>query len=268
MRFAPSRSAEPPAPAGSPAVEVTDLTVMYGDRPVLWDVDWQVPAGVLMAVVGPNGAGKTTLLRTILGLVRPVAGSIAVWGRPPAAARRWIAYVPQRTAVDWDFPATVLDVVLMGRYGHLGWLRRPGASDRQRAMEALARVGMAHLAHRQIGQLSVGQQQRVFVARALAQEAWLYLMDEPFAGVDATTERALIEVLRGLQAEGRTVIVVHHDLQTVPLYFDWVTLLNVRCVACGPVSQVFTADLLRQTYGERAALLSELPLAGNPGPAG
>ncbi len=247
---------EPITRAEVPAIEVADLTVMYGERPALWDVDWQVPAGVLMAVVGPNGAGKTTLLRTILGLVRPVSGSIAVFGRPPAEARRWVAYVPQRTAVDWDFPATVLDVVLMGRYGHLGWLRRPGAQDRARALEALAQVGMDHLAHRQIGQLSVGQQQRVFVARALAQDAWLYLMDEPFAGVDATTEQALIRVLQRLKAAGHTVIVVHHDLQTVPLYFDWVTLLNVRCVACGPVAEVFTGDLLRQTYGERALFLA------------
>lgn len=242
------------ARADTPAIEVTDLTVMYGDRPVLWDVDWRVPTGVLMAIAGPNGAGKTTLLRTILGLVRPVSGAIAIFGRPPAEARRWIAYVPQRTSVDWDFPATVLDVVLMGRYGHLGWFRRPGARDRERAMEALAQVGMDHLAHRQIGQLSVGQQQRVFVARALAQDARLYLMDEPFAGVDATTERALIDVLQRLKAAGRTVIVVHHDLQTVPLYFDWVTLLNVRCVAWGPVMDVFTEDRIRQTYGERAII--------------
>ncbi|MCS7351717.1 metal ABC transporter ATP-binding protein [Thermoflexus sp.] len=256
MPFFPSVLHEPPTLVDGLAIEVTDLTVMYGERPVLWDVDWQVPAGVLMAVVGPNGAGKTTLLRAILGLVRPVAGSITVFGRPPAEARRWIAYVPQRTAVDWDFPATVLDVVLMGRYRHLGWVRRPGAQDRERAMEALAQVGMADLAHRQIGQLSVGQQQRVFVARALAQDAWLYLMDEPFAGVDAITEQALIEVLRGLKAAGRTVIVVHHDLQTVPLYFEWVTLLNVRCVACGPVATAFTGDSLRQTYGERAIVIS------------
>lgn len=255
MPNVPFAAAEPAIQVNGPAIEVADLTVMYGERPVLWDVDWQVPQGVLMAVVGPNGAGKTTLLRTIMGLVRPASGSIAIFGRPPVEVRRWIAYVPQRTAVDWDFPTTVLDVVLMGRYGHLGWFRRPGAQDRKRAMEALAQVGMDHLAHRQIGQLSVGQQQRVFVARALAQDAWLYLMDEPFAGVDATTEQALVEVLRGLKAAGRTVIVVHHDLQTVPLYFDWVTLLNVRCVACGPVSEVFTGDLLRQTYGERALLV-------------
>ncbi|MCS7251888.1 MAG: metal ABC transporter ATP-binding protein [Thermoflexus sp.] len=252
MPFFPSVLHEPPTPVDGLAIEVADLTVMYDERPVLWDVDWQVPAGVRMAVVGPNGAGKTTLLRSILGLVRPVTGSITVFGRPPAEARRWIAYVPQRTAVDWDFPATVLDVVMMGRYGHLGWVRRPGAQDRERAMEALAQVGMADLAHRQIGQLSAGQQQRVFVARALAQDAWLYLMDEPFAGVDAITEQAIVEVLRGLKAAGRTVIVVHHDLQTVPLYFEWVTLLNVRCVACGPVATTFTADSLRQTYGERA----------------
>lgn len=235
------------------AIEVEDLTVMYGDRPALWDVDWRVPRGVRMAVVGPNGAGKTTLLRALMGLVRPVSGSITLFGRPPAEVRRRIGYVPQRTAVDWDFPSTVLDVVLMGRYVHLGWFRRPGPADRERALEALAQVGMDHLADRQIGELSVGQQQRVFVARALAQDADLYLMDEPFAGVDAVTEQALAAVLQRLHAAGRTIVVVHHDLQTVPTYFDWVTLLNVRCVASGPVAEVFTVENLNRTYQGAAA---------------
>jgi manganese/zinc/iron transport system ATP- binding protein len=213
-----------------------------------------------MAVVGPNGAGKTTLLRALMGLVRPVSGSIALFGRPPTEVRRRIGYVPQRTAVDWDFPATVLDVVLMGRYAHLGWFRRPGPADRERALEALAQVGMDHLADRQIGELSVGQQQRVFVARALAQDADLYLMDEPFAGVDAVTEQAIVEVLRGLQEAGRTVVAVHHDLQTVPDYFDWVTLLNVRCVAWGPMAEAFTVENLRRAYqGAVAVLPAALP---------
>jgi manganese/zinc/iron transport system ATP- binding protein len=176
----------------TPAVEVTDLTVAYGEKPVLWDVDLEVPPGVLMAVVGPNGAGKTTLIRTILGMVKPAAGQALVYGRPYAEQRRRVAYVPQRGSVDWDFPTSVLDVVLMGRYGRLGWIRRPGAADREAADAALEQVGMAELAGRQISQLSGGQQQRVFLARALVQHADVYFMDEPFQGVDATTERAIV----------------------------------------------------------------------------
>ncbi len=238
------------------AVEVADLTVAYRDRPVLWDVDLSVPAGVLMAVVGPNGAGKTTLMKAILGLVRPAAGQVRIHGRPYASQRRRVAYVPQRGSVDWDFPTTVLDIVMMGRYGHLGWVRRPGRRERALALEALAKVGMTEFTGRQISQLSGGQQQRVFLARALVQDAAVYFMDEPFQGVDARTERAIVELLQGLRREGRTVVVVHHDLQTVPDYFDWVTLLNVRRIASGPVADVFTDANLRLTYGGRVAFLS------------
>jgi manganese/zinc/iron transport system ATP- binding protein len=238
----------------TPAVEVTDLTVAYGDKPVLWDVDVEVPAGTLMAIVGPNGAGKTTLIRSVLGLVRPAAGQALVHGRPYAEQRRRVAYVPQRGTVDWDFPTSVLDVVLMGRYGRLGWLRRPGAKDRDAARAALEQVGMAELSGRQISQLSGGQQQRVFLARALVQEADVYFMDEPFQGVDATTERAIVELLRELRTGGKTVIAVHHDLQTVREYFDQVTLLNVRRIASGPVAEAFTEENLRRTYGGRAAI--------------
>ena len=227
-------------PASQPAIEVADLTVAYHDKPVLWDVDLTVPAGVLMAIVGPNGAGKTTLIKAILGLLRPVAGQVLVFGRPYAEQRQQVGYVPQRGSVDWDFPTSVLDVVMMGRYGALGWFRRPGAAERAAALEALEKVGMAAFAGRQISQLSGGQQQRVFLARALVQDAAIYLMDEPFQGVDATTERAIVELLRDLRAGGKTVVVVHHDLQTVPEYFDWVTLLNVRKIASGPVAEVFT----------------------------
>ena len=241
----------------TPAVEVSDLTVAYGATPVLWDVDLTVPAGVLMAVVGPNGAGKTTLIKAILGLVRPAAGRILVHGRAYEEQRRLVAYVPQRRTVDWDFPTSVLDVVTMGRYGALGWIRRPGRRDRQLALEALAQVGLTELADRQISQLSGGQQQRVFLARALVQDASVYLMDEPFAGVDATTERAIIDLLRRLRETGRTVVVVHHDLQTVEEYFDWAMLLNVRRIASGPVDEVFTEENLRQTYGGRVAFLSD-----------
>ena len=239
----------------SPAIEVNDLTVAYREQPVLWDLDLTVPAGVLMAIVGPNGAGKTTLIRAILGLLRPAAGEVLVHGRPYREQRRLVGYVPQRGSVDWDFPTSVLDVVLMGRYGHLGWVRRPGAADKEAAHEALEHVGMSELQSRQISQLSGGQQQRVFLARALVQHADLYFMDEPFQGVDAVTETAIVELLRELRSAGRTVFVVHHDLSTVRDYFDWVTLLNVRKVASGPVEDVFTPAMLAVTYGSRTAPL-------------
>ena len=240
----------------TPAVEVTDLTVAYGEKPVLWDVDLEVPQGTLMAVVGPNGAGKTTLIRAILGMVRPAAGQALVHGRPYEAERRRVAYVPQRGSVDWDFPTSVLDVVLMGTYGRLGWVRRPGASEKASAREALGQVGMADYEGRQISQLSGGQQQRVFLARALVQHADVYFMDEPFQGVDALTERAIVDLLRQLRSRGKTVVAVHHDLQTVPEYFDRVTLLNVRRIASGPVEEVFTEENLRRTYGGRAAVFA------------
>ena len=248
--------AVPKTGAAAPAIEVTDLTVAYREQPVLWDVDLTVPPGVLMAIVGPNGAGKTTLIKAILGLVRPAAGQVLIGGRRYAEQRRLVAYVPQRGSVDWDFPTSVLDVVMMGRYGSLGWLRRPSRRERALALEALEKVGMEGFADRQISQLSGGQQQRVFLARALIQDAQVYLMDEPFQGVDATTERALVELLRALRAERKTVVCVHHDLQTVPEYFDWVTLLNVRRVASGPVEEVFTEENLRLTYGARLAFLA------------
>lgn len=232
------------------AIEVNDLTVAYRDKPVLWDIDLSVPTGgVLMGIVGPNGAGKSTLIKTILGLVRPIAGSVLVYGRPFQEQRRLVAYVPQRGTVDWDFPTSVLDVVMMGRYGALGWLRRPGKREREQALAALQKVGMQDFADRQISQLSGGQQQRVFLARALAQDAQVYFMDEPLQGVDAKTEAAVVELLQGLRAVGRTVIVVHHDLETVAEYFDQVLLLNVRRIASGSVAEVFTEENLRATYG-------------------
>jgi manganese/zinc/iron transport system ATP- binding protein len=240
----------------SKAIEVTDLTVAYREKPVLWDVDLDVPAGVLMAIVGPNGAGKTTLIKAILGLVRAAAGQVLIYGKPYGEQRQLVGYVPQRESVDWDFPTSVLDVVIMGRYGHLGWVRRPGRHERTLALEALDKVGMSPFADRQISQLSGGQQQRVFLARALVQDAQVYFMDEPFQGVDATTERAIVTLLQELRAAGKTVVVVHHDLQTVPEYFDWVTLLNVRRIGSGPVAEVFTEENLRLAYGGRVAFLS------------
>lgn len=239
----------------SKAIEVTDLTVAYRETPVLWDIDLDVPPGVLLAIVGPNGAGKTTLIKAILGLVRPAAGNVLIYNKPYDAQRRIVGYVPQRGSVDWDFPTNVLDVVMMGRYGALGWIKRPGKQDRELAMHALEKVGMEKYTNRQISQLSGGQQQRVFLARALVQDATVYLMDEPFQGVDATTERAIVTLLQELRANGKTVVVVHHDLQTVTDYFDWVTLLNIRRIASGPVDDTFTSDNLRETYGGRVAFM-------------
>jgi manganese/zinc/iron transport system ATP- binding protein len=235
-------------------ITVEDLTVAYRETPVLWDVDLEVPPATLMAIVGPNGAGKSTLIKTVIGLIEPSAGRVLVYGKTYREQRHLVAYVPQRGSVDWDFPTNALDVVMMGRYGALGWVRRPGRAERETAYNALKTVGMEHFADRQISQLSGGQQQRVFLARALAQEAQIYLMDEPFQGVDATTERAIVQVLRALRQEGKTVLVVHHDLETVPQYFDHVLLLNVRAVASGPVAQTFTPANLRRTYGSKAEM--------------
>jgi len=232
-----------------PIINVTDLTVAYREQPVLWDIDFTVPSGVLLAIVGPNGAGKTTLIKAILGLIKPAAGNVLIAGKPYHQQRRLVGYVPQRGSVDWDFPTSVLDVVMMGRYGTLGWIRRPGRRERSLAREALEQVGMTDFADRQISQLSGGQQQRVFLARALVQDAEIYFMDEPFQGVDATTERTIVVLLRELRARGKTVVVVHHDLSTVTDYFDWVTLLNVRRVAHGPVPEVFTEHNLGLAYG-------------------
>jgi len=237
-------------------IEVTDLTVAYKEQPVLWDVDLEAPKGVLMAIIGPNGAGKSTLIKAILGLVPAAAGRVRIYGKPYPEQRALVGYVPQRGSVDWDFPTDALDVVTMGLYRKVGWARRPGKAERELALESLAKVGMESFADRQISQLSGGQQQRVFLARALVQDAQIYLMDEPFAGVDAITERAIISLLRELRAAGKTVLVVHHDLQTVPEYFDWLTLLNVRRIASGPVDEVFTEENLRRTYGGRIGFLS------------
>lgn len=233
------------------ALEIQHLSVAYRDVPVLSDFSVSIPAGKLLAVVGPNGAGKTTLLKAILGLIKPVAGTISLFGKPAHTMRSSIAYVPQRMSVDWDFPVTVLDVVLMGSYGRLGWFRRPGAREKQEALEALARVGMELFAHWHISELSGGQQQRVFIARALMQHAQLYIMDEPFAGVDIVSERAIVQVLKELRSRGHTVVVVHHDLQTLTEYFDWVILMNVSTIACGPVEQVLKQEFICKAYGNR-----------------
>lgn len=238
------------------ALEIEDLTVAYNSKPALWDVDLKIPEGVLAAIVGPNGAGKSTLIKAALDLIPRSAGEVTFYGKPYAQARRLVGYVPQRGSVDWDFPTSVLDVVMMGLYGSLGWFRRPSRPHRAQALHALEQVGMADFADRQISQLSGGQQQRTFLARALVQDAQMYFMDEPFAAVDAVTERAIVALLHTLRARGKTVIVVHHDLQTVPEYFDWVALLNIEVIASGPVTETFTDENLQRAYGGRVAFLN------------
>jgi len=233
------------------------MTVAYHRKPVLWDVDYDAPANQLIAIVGPNGAGKSTLIKACLGLVPRASGQVEFWGQPYRQARSRIGYMPQRESVDWDFPVSALDVVCMGLYRKIGWLRPVMRRHKHAALDCLERVGMRDYADRQISQLSGGQQQRVFLARALAQEAELYFMDEPFAGVDAATERAIVDVLRELKVSGGTVVCVHHDLQTVPDYFDHAVLLNMRVVASGPVGEVFSNENLQKTYGGRLTLLAE-----------
>ena len=242
------------------AVEVHDLTVSYGTKPVLWDIDLGIPNGKLAAIIGPNGAGKTTLIKAMVGLIKPVSGGVDFRDKEIENGRlkNKIAYVPQSGSVDWDFPATVLDIVIMGRYGHLGWFKRPGNADKSLALETLENVGMRDYASRQISQLSGGQQQRVFLARALIQQAEIYFMDEPFKGVDAQTEKSIVLLLKNLKEQGKTVIVVHHDLQTVSDYFDWVTLINMRIVANGPTEEVFTEKYLSLAYGNRGLLNNEV----------
>lgn len=241
-----------------PILEVHDLTVTYGRKPVLWGVDFTLPAGCIAGIVGPNGAGKSTLLKTIMGLIMPSSGYVKLFDRPLDDVRSRVSYVPQRESVDWDFPVSVLDVVLMGRYGKVGLLRNTGAHDRAIASECLDKVGMSAYEKRQISQLSGGQQQRVFLARALAQEADIYFMDEPFAGVDAATEQAIIELLREMASKGKTIVVVHHDLQSARSYFDWIVLLNMHLVAAGPTDQAFTDETIQQAYGGRLNLLSQV----------
>ncbi|MCC7147114.1 MAG: ABC transporter ATP-binding protein [Phycisphaeraceae bacterium] len=239
------------------ALSIHDLTVAYHRKPVLWDVDLDVPEGSLVGIVGPNGAGKSTLIKAAMDLVPKASGRVMIYGQPYRKQRRLVGYVPQRESVDWEFPVSALDVVAMGLYGRIGWCLPVTRKYRDMALAAMERVGIADLAHRQINQLSGGQQQRVFLARALAQDARVYFMDEPFAAVDAATEKAIVQLLRELRAKGRTALVVHHDLQTVAEYFDRVILLNTRLVAHGPTTQVFTSRNLHETYGGRLNLLDE-----------
>lgn len=247
------RATRPADPSANAPLAIRGVTVSYGEKPAVFSVDGTFPAGAMTAIIGPNGAGKSTLLKAALGVIPRLSGEVTVFGQPIETSRARIAYVPQRASVDWDFPTTVIDVVLMGLYRQVGLLGRLTGVQRAKAQACLARVGMADFADRQIGQLSGGQQQRVFLARALAQEADLYLLDEPFAGVDAATERAIIDVLKSLKADGKAVVCVHHDLATVARYFDHVFLINVRKVAEGPVTTTFTGANLNATYGGRLA---------------
>lgn len=239
-------------------LEIHDLSVSYDKKPVLWGIDLSLPVGKMVGIVGPNGAGKSTLLKAIMGLTPLSSGYVKVLDKDLDSVRKRIAYVPQKESVDWDFPASVFDVALMGRYSHLGLFQRPREADKEAALHALKKVGMDQYANRQISQLSGGQQQRVFLARALCQQAEILFLDEPFAGVDAATERDIFHLLKDLTNQGKTIIMVHHDLQSVEKYFDWIILLNLRLVASGPVAKVFNSELLQETYGGKLTLLTEM----------
>src|SRR5690554_1566454 len=249
-------------------LSVKSLTVGYTRKPVLWSIDFDIPKGKIVGIVGPNGAGKSTLLKSIMDVIPVSNGTVEIFGKPLSEVRQRVSYVPQRESVDWDFPASVYDIVMMGRYGKLGLLKRPGKVDREVVQNCLEKVGISDFSGRQISQLSGGQQQRVFIARALAQEADFYLFDEPFAGVDAATEETIIGLLRTMSGQGKTLMVVHHDLQSVKRYFDWTILLNVNLIACGPTEEVFTDENIQKAYGGKLTLLSSVRnvLANQPFP--
>lgn len=241
-----------------PALEIHDVTVAFERKPVLWNIDLTVPQGKLVGIIGPNGAGKSTLIKAVMGILPLSSGYVKIFNQEIEEVRHRISYVPQRESVDWDFPASVLDVVLMGRYSKLGLFKRPRKADRDAAMDCLRKVGMESFARRQISQLSGGQQQRTFLARALAQQADIYFMDEPFAGVDAATEKTIIAMLRSMAHAQKTLVVVHHDLHSVPQYFDWVIMLNTRLVGVGPTPTTFTPKNLHETYGGKLTILADV----------
>jgi manganese/zinc/iron transport system ATP- binding protein len=238
------------------ALDVRNVTLAYNNQPVILNVTCSVPPGVMCALIGPNGAGKTSLLKATVGLIKPITGNIKLLGFPHTKVRSLVAYVPQRSTVDWDFPATVFDVVMMGRYQHIGWFRWPSKEDQILVEAALKAVDMSAHAERPIGQLSGGQQQRIFLARALVQDADLYLMDEPFVGVDIATEHLIVALLKRLRSQGKTIIVVHHDLQTARLYFDWGIFINRSLVTHGPLDRIFTDEHINMTYRKTAESIS------------
>jgi len=240
------------------SIETHNLTVSYNRRPVLWNVDFELPKGQIIGIIGPNGSGKTTLLKAIMGLVKPSSGYVKLFDKDLEEVRESVSYVPQRESVDWDFPASVMDVVLMGRYRSSNLFKRITQKDKDLAAEALEKVNMLEYSNRQINQLSGGQQQRVFIARSLAQGADLYIMDEPFVGVDAATEEAILDLFQEMKNKGKTVVVVHHDLQTAKAYFDWIVLLNTRMVAAGPKDEIFNEELLQEAYGGKLNVLSKV----------
>ncbi|WP_200978860.1 metal ABC transporter ATP-binding protein [Echinicola sp. 20G] len=242
----------------NPVVEVHDLMVSYGQNPVLWNIDLTLPAGNLIGILGPNGAGKSTLIKAIMGLIEANSGYSKIFDQDLNQVRDRVSYVPQRESVDWDFPASALDIVMMGTYHHLGLFKRPGKKEKELAMDCLEKVNMKAFAKRQISELSGGQQQRVFIARALAQQADIYFMDEPFAGVDMSTEKALVGLFQEMTATGKTVIVVHHDIYSAGKYFNWLIMLNMHLIASGPTEKVLTEDLLTKTYGGKLSMLTDI----------
>ena len=244
--------------ASSPVIELHNLTVTYESKPALWNVDYELPGQEIVGVIGPNGSGKSTMIKAIMGLVDTASGHVEVFDQHIDQVRQRVAYVPQRSSVDWDFPVNVFDAVLMGRIRPGNVFRRYSARDRQIALACIDKVNLRPYVNRQIAQLSGGQQQRVFIARALAQEADLYLLDEPFAGVDIATETAIVALLKEMKQEGKTILVVHHDLQTVTQYFDWLIMLNTRLVAIGPTAKVFNTQNLNDTYGGKLDILSQV----------
>lgn len=229
-------------------IDVEDLTLAYNENPVVWDADAQIINNSRTAIIGPNGAGKSTFLKGILGLIKPLAGEVKIMGKSPKDARKHIAYIPQTASVNWDFPTNVLDVVLMGRYKSLGWIKRPGKKDMEIAKQALNKMGMYEYKNRQISELSGGQRQRVFLARAICSDAQIYFMDEPLAGVDMTTEKIIMDTIKEFQANGKTIVAVHHDLNTIKEYFDYLVIINRRVIAYGPMDQVFTEENLQIAY--------------------
>lgn len=241
-----------------PSIEAHNITVIYHKKPVLWNIDFTLPKGQLIGVMGPNGAGKSTLLKAILGLVRLDSGFSKILGADLKEIRKKVSYIPQRQSIDWDFPATVWDVVLMGRYPDRGLFKKLTKEDLNIAEESLNKVGMSSFTNRQISQLSGGQQQRVFLARALAQQADLYLLDEPFAGVDASTEQSIIEILKRMKEEGKSIVVIHHDIHSAESYFDWLVLLNASLIASGPTEKVYTSELIKETYSGKLTILSKV----------